>query len=133
MNALRAYVLRHHLLAMVLVGAALCLRMVMPAGYMVAPDAKVLTISICVDSLDHDAIAQIAIPMKGTAGKTGGSTKGDCAFSSLSMASTAGADAALLALALAFIIALGFAPAPAPRPRRLARLRPPLRGPPLPV
>jgi hypothetical protein len=135
MTALRAFVLRHFLLAMMLVGAALCLRMVMPAGFMVAPDAKVLTISICVDSLDHDAIAQIAIPMKGTAGKSGGSGssagKGDCAFSSLSMASTAGADAALLALALAFIIALGFAPTPAPRPRRLARLRPPLRGPPL--
>lgn len=131
MTALRTLVLRHHLLAMVLVGAALCLRMVMPAGFMVAPEAKVLTIRICADSLDHDGIAQIAVPMKGAAGKSGGAGKGECAFSSLSMASTAGADAVLLALALAFILALGFRAAPAPRPRRTNRLRPPLRGPPL--
>jgi hypothetical protein len=129
MTALRTLVLRHHLLAMVLVGAALGLRMVMPAGFMVAPEAKVLTVRICVDSLDHDGIAQIAVPMKGAAGKTGG----ECAFSSLSMAATGGTDAILLAIALAFILALGFAPAPAPRPRRTSRLRPPLRGPPLPA
>ena len=131
MTALRALVLRQHLLAMVLVGAALCLRMVMPAGFMVAPEAKVLTIRICVDSLDHDAIAQVAVPMKSMAGKTGNVNKGECAFSSLTMAATGGADALLLALALAFILALGFAPTPAPRPRRSSRLRPPLRGPPL--
>lgn len=133
MTALRTFILRHHLLAMVLVGAALCLRMVMPAGFMVAAEAKVLTIRICADSLDHDGIAEIAVPMKGTAGKSGGADKGECAFSSLSMASTAGADAGLLALALAFILSLGFRPAPAPRPRRTSRLRPPLRGPPLPI
>ena len=122
---------------MILVAAALCLRMVMPAGFMVAPDAKVLTIRICVDSLDHDAIAAIAVPMKGSAGKTGGVGsgvgKGECAFSSLGMAATGGADAVLLALALAFILLLGFASTPAPHPRRLSRLRPPLRGPPLPT
>lgn len=131
MTALRSLALRHYLLAMVLVGAALCLRMVMPAGFMVAPDAKVLTIRVCVDSLDHDAVAQVAVPMKGTAGKSGAADKGECAFSSLGMAATGGADAVLLALALAFILALGFAPTPAPRPRRFSRLRPPLRGPPL--
>ncbi len=130
MTTLRTFVLRHRLLAVWLVAAALCLRMVMPAGFMVAPEAKVLTIRICVDSLGHDGIAQIAVPMKSTAGKTGGAAKGECAFSSLSMASTAGADSSLLALALAYIVLLGFASAPAPRPRRLSRLRPPLRGPP---
>lgn len=133
MTALRSFVLRHRLLAMVLVAAALCLRMALPAGYMVAPEAKVLSIRICVDSLDHDAIAKIAVPVKGTAGKTGGSAKGECAFSSLGMAATGGADAVQLALALAFILLLGFAPTNAPRPRRLSRLRPPLRGPPLPA
>jgi hypothetical protein len=131
MTALRALLLRHRLLAMVLVGAALCLKMVMPAGYMVAPEAKVLTIRICADSIDHDAIAQVAVPMKGAAGKTGNAGKGECAFSSLTMAATGGADPVLLAFALAFILALGFAPTPAPHLRRASRLRPPLRGPPL--
>ena len=134
MTALRCLVLRYRLLAMALMAAALCLRMIMPAGFMVTPEAKVLTVRICIDSLDHDGIAQIAVPMKGTAGKTGsaGNTvgKGECAFSSLSMASVAGADIALLALALAYILLLGFASIPAPHPRRTSRLRPPLRGPP---
>ncbi len=130
MNALRSLVFRYRLLAMLLVAAALCLRIVLPAGTMIAPAAKVLTIRICVDSLGHDGIAQIAVPMKGLDSKTGSSAKGECAFSSLAMAATGGADPALLALALAFITLLGFAPAPAPRPRRTSRLRPPLRGPP---
>lgn len=131
MTALRSLVLRHRLLALWLVLGALCLRMVVPAGFMVAPESKVLTIRICVDSLDHDAIARIAIPVKGTTSKTGSAAKSECAFSSLGMAATGGADAVQLALALAFILLLGFSPTPAPRPRRLSRLRPPLRGPPL--
>ena len=132
MGFLRALVLRHRVMAMVLVGAALCLRMVLPAGTMVSPVAKVLTVRICVDSLGHDGIAQIAVPMKSTQGKTG-TAKGECAFSSLSMAATGGADPLLLALALAFILLLGFAPATAPHVQRPGHLRPPLRGPPLPT
>ena len=131
MLALRRLVLRYRLLAMVLVAAALCLRIALPAGTMIAPEAKVLTIRICVDSLGHDGMAQIAVPMKGTAGKTGSAAKGECAFSSLAMAATGGANPALLALALAFILLLGFVPARHPRLQRPGHLRPPLRGPPL--
>jgi hypothetical protein len=127
MSALRAFLFRHRLLALWLVAAALCVKMVVPAGFMVSSDAKVLTIRICADSMGNDGIAKVAVPMTGTAGK---SAKGECAFGALSMAMAAGADPALLALALAFILLLGFAPVPAPRLQRLARLRPPLRGPP---
>jgi hypothetical protein len=130
MTALRAFLFRHRLLAVWLVAAALCVKMVVPAGLMVSSDAKVLTIRICADSLGHDGLATVAVPMKGAAGKTGAAGKGECAFGALSMASMAGADPALLALALAFILLLGFASTPAPHLRRLSRLRPPLRGPP---
>ncbi|HIQ17418.1 MAG TPA: hypothetical protein EYH41_05390 [Novosphingobium capsulatum] len=75
--------------------------------------------------------AKIAIPMKGEpSDSTGKQGKGDCPFSSLSMASMTGADPALLALALAFILALGFAPVRTSHPKRVSYLRPPLRGPP---
>lgn len=95
MTGLRSLVFRYRLLAMLLVAAALCVRIVLPAGTMIAPEPKVLTIRICVDSLGHDGIAQIAVPMKGLAGKTGSAAKGECAFSSLAMAATGGAVPAL--------------------------------------
>ena len=131
MTALRSLVFRYRPLAMLLVAAALCLRVVLPAGTMIAPEAKVLTIRICVDSLGQEGMAQIAVPIKGLGSKTDSAAKGECAFSSLAKAATGGADTALLAFALAFILLLGFAPARHPRLQRPGHLRPPLRGPPL--
>jgi len=111
--------------------AALCMKIVVPSGYMIGQNSKVLTVQLCTDGLGHAAVAKIAIPMKGepsdSSGKQG---KGECPFASLSMASMTGADPALLALALAFILALGFAPTRLTHPKRVSYLRPPLRGPP---
>lgn len=131
MRSMRAFFLRHRAAALVLVVAALCMKALVPTGFMVGPSSKVLTVQICEEGLGHSITKQIAIPMKGepsdSSGKQG---KGDCPFSSLSMASMAGADQALLALALAFILALGFAPVRAGLPKPVSHLRPPLRGPP---
>lgn len=128
MSPLRAFLMRHRSVAFMLVMAALCAKALVPGGYMIGQDSKVLTVQLCHDGLGETITKQLVIPMKGDAsGKQG---KGDCAFSSLSMASLGGADTALLAMALAFIIALGFAPVRSPRPRRIFHLRPPLRGPP---
>lgn len=132
MNFIRAFFLRHRALACLLVAAALCLKSVVPAGYMVGQDDKVLTVLICDPGSPHAVTRQIAIPMKDTSGTDDGRQwQGDCAYSSLSMVSTGGADPALLALALVFILMLGFMPLHAPaRSRRISHLRPPLRGPP---
>ncbi|WP_263588860.1 DUF2946 family protein [Sphingopyxis sp. GC21] len=131
MSRMRAFLLQHRFLAITLVMAALCMKIVVPAGYMIGQNAKVLTVQLCTDGLGHAVTAKIAIPMKGepsdSSGKQG---KAECPFASLSMASMSGADTALLALALAFILALGFAPFPTPHPKRVSYLRPPLRGPP---
>jgi hypothetical protein len=98
---------------------------------MIGQNSKVLTVQICAEITGNHAVKQLVIPMKddgsGSGQKQG---KGECPFASLSMASLAGADHALLALALAFILALGFAPARSPLPKRVSYLRPPLRGPP---
>ena len=95
---------------------------------------KVLTVQVCADSIGQHLTTQIVIPPSGVpSGHHGDQGKGEgtCTFSALSMASLAGADAALLVLALAFILALGFAPQAPPLRERPAYLRPPLRGPPL--
>ncbi len=131
MSVMRALLMRHRAVALLVVMAALCMKVVVPTGFMIGQNSKVLTVQICDDAFSNHAVKQIVIPMKGepsdSSGKQG---KGDCPFSSLSMASMTGADPALLALALAFILALSFAPARTSHPKRISYLRPPLRGPP---
>ncbi len=132
MTALRALIHDHRKLAMLLLALALCTKALMPAGYMLGSSSRQLTVEICSDGLGSHITKQIAIPMDGKSqpGQKQSKTDSVCPYSSLSMASLAGADAPLLALALAFILALGFA-AQAPAPRgRISHLRPPLRGPP---
>lgn len=131
MGFIRVFFLRHRALACLLVAAALCLKAVVPAGYMVGQGDKVLTVLVCDPGSQHAVTKQIAIPMKDDSGTDSNRQwQGDCAYNSLSMASTTGADPALLVLALAFILMLGFVPLPLPVRKRIAHLRPPLRGPP---
>jgi len=133
-TALRTLLMRHRALAILLVAAALCLKALVPAGYMLEARHKVLTVTVCMDSQGHTVTRDIVVPMKGSpagdAARHADAGKA-CGWSSLAMDGLAGADAPLLAAALAFILALGFAPLAAPRPRRAVWLRPPLRGPPL--
>lgn len=127
----RAFFLRHHALACILVMAALCMKLLVPAGFMLGHNSKVLTVEICTDGMGPAVTKQLIIPMKGQPGDTSSKAgKGDCPFSSLSMASVDGADQLLLALALAFILALGFAAVRTSLPKPVFHLRPPLRGPP---
>lgn len=131
MNLVRAFFLRHRALALMLVLATLCMKAFVPTGFMIGQNSKVLTVQICDDVFGNHAVKQIAILMKdGSSDSDNKQGKGECPFSSLSMASMTGADPALLALALAFILALGFAPVQTAHPKRVTHLRPPLRGPP---
>ena len=120
-------------MAMMLVMVALCMKALVPTGYMVAQGAKSLSIEFCSDGLTQTAAKQIVIPMKDDADRSSGdhdAAKGDCAFSALSMASLGGAQPDLLADALGFILETGFAPLAAPALLSSFDLLPPLRGPP---
>lgn len=131
MNRLRAFFMRRRALALLVVMAALCMKIVVPTGFMIGQNSKVLTVQLCTDGLGHAVAAKIVIPMKGDpADSSGKQGKAECPFASLSMASMSGTDPAFLALALAFILALGFAPARTSHSKRVSYLRPPLRGPP---
>ncbi len=133
MTQLRALFLHHRTMAMMLVVLALCMKALVPTGYMVGQGGKTLTIEFCSDGLTEVAAKQIVIPMNDDShGSSGdhGQAKGDCDFSVLSMASLGGAQPDLLAEALAFILTTGFAPPVAPLLQSSFDLRPPLRGPP---
>jgi hypothetical protein len=133
MHPLRALLLRHRVLALLMVMAALCMKLVVPSGYMIGQESSVLTVRICQDSTAATAFQQIAIPMKSTDSESDGAhgkASNTCPYATLSMASLASADTVLLAMALLFILALGFAPVRTSLPQRIAHLRPPLRGPP---
>lgn len=130
---LRRFCRDHRRLAALLVALALCLKMLVPAGYMIGGASRTLTISICADAQGAHLARQIVLPTRGEDGKGGEHGKAaPCPYAALGMASLPGADTALLALALAFILALGFASALSVPLRRAEFLRPPLRGPPAP-
>lgn len=131
MQQFRTLFLRHRTLALLVVMTALCMKIVVPAGFMIGQGSRVLTVQICDETIGNHALKQIAIPMTDGGSESGHKQgKAECPFASLSMASMTGADPSLLALALAFILALGFAPARITLPKRVSHLRPPLRGPP---
>lgn len=131
MTGTRTWLRRHRALAALILGVVLSMKLLVPSGFMLSSDFKVLTVVICTGVPGEHQTAQLVIPQdKQKAGHDAG--KNDpCPYSALSMVSTAGADTALLVAALAFVLALGFAPVFAPLRERTAYLRPPLRGPPV--
>lgn len=126
----------HRRLAAILVALALCMKALVPAGYMVGASAKLITVEICADASGGKLTRQIAIPLEGGTGggqSDHGKSDATCAWTALAEAAHAGADAELLVLALAFILALGFLRQAAEPVRRCCHIRPPSRGPPLPA
>ncbi len=135
MSMLRALLLRHRALALLVLAATLCLKAIVPAGYMVDTGARAITVRLCNDASGPAAPQAITIPMKPDAAPHPGDPDGSkatpgCAYGALNLALLGGADPVLLALALAFIVLLGFVPSPRPGASRPAYLRPPLRAPP---
>ncbi|WP_404478917.1 hypothetical protein [Novosphingobium sp. BL-52-GroH] len=131
MDTLRTFFRQHSALAFGLIALALCLKIFVPSGYMIAQDTRTITVQICHDASGEGPDLTIAVPVKGANDDAPGKpAKGECPYGALSMASLGGADPVLLALALAFILALGFAPVRLAIATGFANIRPPLRGPP---
>jgi hypothetical protein len=132
MGIIRSFFLRYRALAFALIAFALALKAIVPAGYMVGSESKVLTIRICEDAKlsVQSQKRDIAIPMEQSPLAKHGKSDSTCSFTSLSLDSLGGADPVLLVLALLFIVAAGFAALALPATRRADHLRPPLRGPP---
>ncbi|HQS68502.1 MAG: hypothetical protein B7Y36_07880 [Novosphingobium sp. 28-62-57] len=129
MNRVRTSLLRYRTMAFVVILAALFFKALIPAGTMVMPVNKVLTVALCDGMAGNHAERDIVVPMKSK--PVSGENQQGCAFSALGMAMTGSIDPVQLLAALAFVLALAFAPWPALHVQAVTRLRPPLRAPPV--
>lgn len=129
MQLLRALFLQYRAVACLVALVALCMKLLVPSGYMIGPAYQILTIEICADASGSHVAEQIAIPLQGGSTKTE-SGIGECPFVSLSMSAMTDENIGLLLLALAYILALGFARTRSNLTRLPNYLRLLLRGPP---
>ncbi len=144
--ALRRFSLSHRCLAALLCVAALAMKLLVPAGYMVSSEHGRIAITLCSGMTAQDMTAQDstaqAMAMPGMHEDSAGSStthdrsskhdKGEmpCAFSSLTAHALESVDLVLLIAAIAFVMARARRYV-RPLPHALTRyLRPPLRGPP---
>lgn len=130
MLRLRLHFRAHRWLAFALIAAALLVRVCVPAGFMpVAAQDGTLRLAFCSGYGPMPAI-DVAIPgMKHHSSDA--QMQSSCAFADLAMVAIGGADSIQLAALLLFVLASGRAAGLPPSPRAPARLRPPLRAPPL--
>lgn len=129
MTGFRHLLLRHRALAALLLALALCLKAVVPMGYMVDASGATFTMRIC-DGQTVKTI-EVAIPgKKADPDTTRAQEASHCPYTALAMGGLVGADMLLLAAALVFILLLGFAPIAPPVLRPVPFVTPPLRGPP---
>ncbi len=138
MQGVRRFFSGHRRLSAMVIAVALCIRLLVPQGYMPAVDgARHFTVQLC-SAAAGEQPAEIVIPLAGKPGSaadgSGGhgseNADGHCPFASLALASPAGADGLLVAVLLGFIVALQHTPARQCLRRAARYLRPPLRGPP---
>ena len=135
MRSLRAFIRDHRALAIWLVALALCMKIMVPQGFMVGGAGKSLSITIC-DGMGQQQTRQISLPQTGHAHEMpaeSGKASDVCPYAALGMAALSGTPAVLLGEALAFILTRGVWPATIPQPARRTFLRPPLRAPPSPA
>jgi hypothetical protein len=127
----RTRILARPKLAFVLVAIILFAKIFVPTGYMFTPTAGGFLVEMCTGQGAVPVLVHIGQQAPGEDHSGSGKMDAPCAFSGAGMAATATVDLALLIVAISFILALGAASTRAPPAQRFARLRPPLRAPPL--
>lgn len=132
--ALRRLFLAHRHAAALICIAALALRMLIPAGYMISGEHGQLAVTICSNSTAKLKTMQMpsthhAAPGHEKAGDHG-KVEMPCAFASLSVQALGSIDPAVLLAAIAFAMALALSVIRVLGPPTRPYLRPPLRGPP---
>lgn len=109
---MRALLSRHRYLAILLAGAALLMKVLVPAGFMPTVSNGTLLVQLC-SGLGVTQTVVIEIPGLGDHDNGNGNDQHDadgqpCAFSGMAVYGLAGADPILLAIAIAFILAAAF-------------------------
>lgn len=131
MSSVRTFLLRHRWLATWLVGAALLMKVLVPAGFMPTVSNGTILVQLCTGM----GVQTVAIEIPGLADHSEGKDQQKaadqpCAFSGLANPGLAGADPILLAIAIAFILAATLHVEQRLILWRGIYLRPPSQGPP---
>lgn len=130
MEALRTLVGDHRKLAGLILGLSLIMKALIPAGFMLGAEGKVLTVEICTGVAGEHLTKPVVLPIDGKSqgSKASHDRAGEtCPFTGLAMSAVGGADANLLQAALLFIILRSFLPLLQLPPERATNL-PPQRG-----
>ena len=131
MSLLRLVLRDHPRLAALLLVAALCMKALMPAGFMVEARPSAVSIAICGESSGVQLGRAVALRDKFPASSgSHGAADQTCPFAALGMAALGSGDSPFLVLAVVFALALVFLPARREAAGRVVWLRPPLRAPP---
>ena len=136
MRVIRILLRDHRGCSALLLALALCLKLLVPAGYMPVPGGAFASVEICGEGVAGHGGRAIAIPLRdalsGALGDHGQPHQTDqtCPSAALGHVALGGADAPLLAIALALAMLLALLPPGPVLLRRASHLRPPLRGPP---
>ncbi|OWK29864.1 hypothetical protein [Sphingomonas mucosissima] len=144
MHAFR-HLLAQRRLALLIFGAALLLKLLVPTGYMIDASGGQLSVIVCPGVVPHpaepaamlgamgghhQAMADHGAPTHHDGSGEHGQVEMPCAFAGLSAAALGPLDPIQLAALIAFVLAMGVAAVVLPTPVRPVYLRPPLRGPP---
>jgi hypothetical protein len=131
MSPMRNLLRTRRWLAMLIVAVSLCVRALIPAGFMVTPASQTQSIVLQICSGSSLKSVTLALPSSHDDGKDRGKQADTpCAFTALAMGADHGADPLQLALALAFILLLGFTQRPALPLASRTHILPPQCGPP---
>lgn len=131
MGNLRHFFRDRPALAALLLAAALCLKALIPTGYMPAAPDTGLIVALCSGTMPAGSTVTIAIPMKGSHQDNGTSTADHpCAFAPLAAGMSATDFAPLLLAALAFVFVFAVRRQPLALRATTARIRPPSQAPP---
>lgn len=133
MRTLHRRLRSHPGLVALVFAAALALRVLVPAGFMPTVADGRVTLMLCSGVQPAQPMAAMPGMAHHNSDHGGGMVGSPCAYADLAVPALGAADPVLLAVALAFVMALAIRRAIPLAPREFARLRPPLRGPPLPV
>ena len=139
MPAVRILLAQRHLALLVCV-AALLLKLLVPAGYMIGSDHGRFSVTIC-SGVEPRTVTMVMPGMHGDMAHLGkskehgnskdhGKAEMPCAFAGLSAAALGAIDPLQLAALVGFILAVGVIGLALPAPSTTPHLRPPLRGPP---
>ncbi|MGF7156016.1 hypothetical protein [Novosphingobium gossypii] len=137
MQAVRRLILARSQLAALICIAALALRVLIPAGYMISDDARKSQITLCSGIVQQQQEMATGEPdtdhtmPEHDKSKEHGKAEMPCAFSSLATQALGGAGAILLDAALAVVAGRALHASPPTAIFPAPYLRPPLRGPPL--